>query len=138
MKKFGRALFLMSSLAFLAGTASIEAQEKKAEPKKAETKKAADAKKGDEPTKKADSEKPGDGGKIEIYKSKGDGFRFRIVGADGKNICGAYKDYETKEDCFSILRQLSSNLLRLFRHKNGQKLLHESILRLANWLLKQN
>lgn len=97
MKKFIRSLALMSALAVTAASTGTMAQDKKKDDKKA-----ADTKK-DEKDEKL--------GKIEVYESKG-GFRFRVVGADGKNICGAYKDYKTKEECLKVVDELKAILTK--------------------------
>ena len=96
MTKFIRSLALLSALAVTVAATGTMAQDKK------ETKKPADTKK-DEKDEKV--------GKIEIYESKG-GFRFRVVGADGKNICGAYKDYKTKEECLKVVDELKAILTK--------------------------
>lgn len=98
MPKFLRSLALMTALGVTVAATGTVAQEKK------ETKKAAGAK-------KADDDKEEKIGKVEIYASK-NGFRFRVVGSDGKNICGAYKDYKTKEDCAKVVDELKAILTK--------------------------
>lgn len=98
MAKFLRSLALMTALGITVAGTGLVAQEKKDAKKPADTKKAADDK----------EEKLG---KVEIFESK-NGFRFRVVGADGKNICGAYKDYKTKEECAKVVEELKAILTK--------------------------
>lgn len=100
MPKFLRSLALMSALAMMVAATGSLAQEKKDAKKPADPK--ADTKK---------EEKEEKLGKVEIYESK-NGFRFRVVGTDGKNICGAYKDYKTKEECLKVVEELKAILTK--------------------------
>ncbi len=97
MPKFLRSLALLSALAVTVAATGTMAQDKKKDDKKA-----ADTKKDDKEEKL---------GKVEIYESK-NGFRFRVLGADGKNICGAYKDYKTKEECLKVVDELKAILTK--------------------------
>ena len=96
MNKFFRSLALMTALGVTVAATGTMAQDKK-------EKKPADTKKADDKEEKL--------GKVEIYEAK-DGFRFRIVGADGKNICGAYKGYKTKDDCAKVVEELKAILTK--------------------------
>lgn len=96
MSKFLRTLALMTALGVTVAATGTMAQDKK-ETKKADTKKADDK---EEKT-----------GKVEIFEAK-DGFRFRILGADGKNICGAYKGYKTKDECLKVVDELKTILTK--------------------------
>jgi uncharacterized protein YegP (UPF0339 family) len=104
MTKLARTMLMMAVLGGLATSTATVAQEKgKADTKKPATgaeKKPADSKKEDTKL-----------GKFEIYPSK-KGFRFRIVGADGKNLCGAYKDYASKEDAIEALDEIKAILTK--------------------------
>jgi hypothetical protein len=97
MSKFLRSLALMTALGVTVAGTGLLAQEKK------DAKKPADTKKADDKEEKL--------GKVEIFESK-NGFRFRVVGADGKNICGAYKDYKTKEECAKVVEELKAILTK--------------------------
>ena len=60
--------------------------------------------KGKDPKKPA--EKPG---KVEVYMAK-DGYRFRIMDADGKTIAMTTKAYDKKEDAHKALEQVKATL----------------------------
>lgn len=98
MTKFLRSLALMTALGVTVAATGTMAQDKK------------------EAKKPADAAKPGDKdekiGKTEVYETKAGGFRFRVIGADGKNICGAYKDYKTKEECLKVVDELKAILTK--------------------------
>jgi uncharacterized protein YegP (UPF0339 family) len=105
MKKFGRAMILMASLAFLAGTASIDAQEKKAEAPK----KGADAAKKAEAPKKGD-EKPA--GTVEVYKNDKGKWRYKILNDEGKTIAMPLPqlNWETKAEAIKAIDELKGIL----------------------------
>jgi uncharacterized protein YegP (UPF0339 family) len=97
MKKFGRALALMTTLALLAGSASIDAQEKKG----TETKKSAAADKVS--------------GAIEVYKTEKGKWRYKVL----KNVDGEMKtiamplaqlNWETKAEAEKAVEELKTIL----------------------------
>lgn len=61
--------------------------------------------------KKKPADKDSKIGKVEIYESK-KGFRFRIVGSDGKALCGAYKDYKTKDEATKAVEEIKEILTK--------------------------
>jgi uncharacterized protein YegP (UPF0339 family) len=92
MTQFLRSLALMTALGVTVAATGTMAQEKK-------EKKPADTKKADDKEEKI--------GKVEIYEVK-DGFRFRILGADGKSIGMASRSYKTKDDCSKAYDELKA------------------------------
>jgi len=58
---------------------------------------------------KAPDKAPEKAGKVEVYKAK-DGYRFRILDADGKTIAMASKGYDKKDDVIKVLEQLKATM----------------------------
>src|SRR4051794_14100429 len=85
MSKFVRlSAMLVAMVAITAGAISIaDAQDKPKEVKKV----------------------PEKAGKVEVYKAK-DGYRFRILDAEGKTIAMASKGYDKEEDVNKVLEQV--------------------------------
>ena len=55
--------------------------------------------------------KAADIGTIEVYKGK-DGWRFKIVNAEGKGIAGGYVGHEKKEDALKEVEFLKATLAK--------------------------
>ena len=70
-------------------------KDKKDEKKKEEPKKTDDKKEVKKEEKRDDS-------KIEVYQGK-DGWRFRVVGPDGKSVAIGVQGYAKKEDCLAAV-----------------------------------
>jgi len=59
---------------------------------------------------KKDPKKPAEkAGKVEVYMAK-DGYRFRIMDAEGKTIAMTTKAYDKKEDAVKALEQVKTTL----------------------------
>ncbi len=55
--------------------------------------------------------KPADPGTIEVYQSK-DGWRYRVLGTDGKPIAIGVQGYAKKEDCVATIEVLKAALVK--------------------------
>jgi len=64
-------------------------------------------------TKKDDkkNDKQADLGKIEVYQGK-DGWRFRVVGPDGKSVAIGLQGYAKKEECLAAVEVLKTTLTK--------------------------
>lgn len=57
------------------------------------------------------TDKLADPGKIEVYQGK-DGWRFRVVGPDGKSVAIGLQGYAKKEDCLAAVEVLKTTLAK--------------------------
>src|SRR3712207_4449849 len=55
--------------------------------------------------------KPDGPGAIEVYQAK-DGWRFRVLGPDGKSVAIGMQGYAKKEDCLAAVEVLKTTLAK--------------------------
>ncbi|MBN9119152.1 MAG: DUF1508 domain-containing protein [Planctomycetes bacterium] len=70
-----------------------------------------DTKKDDKDKKDAKAPKADESGAIEVYQAK-DGWRFRVVGGDGKSVAIGVQGYAKKEDCLAAIEVLKTALAK--------------------------
>src|SRR5262249_28316945 len=96
--------------AFVASvSAPAPAQQKDKKDVKKDDKK--DVKKDDKTEAKKEDKKDEkkDDSKIEVYQGK-DGWRFRVIGPDGKTVAIGVQGYAKKEDCLAAIEVLKTTL----------------------------
>lgn len=105
MSKFLCSLALFAAIGALVASASSPAPAQQKEKDKKEVKK--DDKKDDK--KDVKKEEKRDDSKIEVYQGK-DGWRFRVVGPDGKSVAIGVQGYAKKEDCLAAVDVVKATL----------------------------
>src|SRR5262245_5938859 len=99
MRKFLCSLALFAAIGVLVVSVSS--------PAPAQPKDKKDVKKDDK--KDAKKEEKKDESKIEVYQSK-DGWRFRVVGPDGKTVAIGVQGYTKKDDCLTAVEVVKTTL----------------------------
>ena len=103
---------LLYSLALCAATGALIACV--SAPAPAQTKDKKDEKKDEKKDAKKDEKKDAkavEPGTVEVYQSK-DGWRYRVLGADGKPIAIGVQGYAKKEDCLATVDFLKASLTK--------------------------
>jgi uncharacterized protein YegP (UPF0339 family) len=103
MSKFLCSLALFAAIGVLVASVSS--------PAPAQQKDKKDVKKDDKKDDKKDvkKEEKRDDSKIEVYQGK-DGWRFRVVGPDGKSVAIGVQGYAKKEDCLAAVDVVKATL----------------------------
>ena len=98
MRKFLCSLALFAAVGLLAASAPSPAP---AQPK--------DKKESKKDDKKDPKKAEADASKVEVYQAK-DGWRFRVLGADGKTVAVGVQGFAKKDECLAAVESLKAAL----------------------------